>query len=487
MTLIFHSNLLRDISSMLSDADDFNVTVQVGENDNTKEFKAHSIILRARCPYFRSALSSEWITKKNDMIIFSKPNIKPTVFEMVLKYIYMGELDLTKYQVENILELLVASDELLLEELFNRVQDYLIEEQTIWLEENFYLVHHSIFKLSCCEKLQNHCLESICMNPQPFFTSNDYHLLDENILYGLFKRDDLNVKEIDIFDFLIKWGVKQAPGLGNENSDKNRWSNSNYESLKETLNQLIPLVRFIEISATDYFVKVRPYKEIIPNEIYNEVKEYFIKGTIPKSVTLSRIKKSYIESKIIRSKLISIIINWIEDKDPKEDRKKNDGIYKFELIYRGSRDKISNASFKSKCNSEKQILVLIKCQNTRKILGGYTTVGFYQNVRRRLANNYVSNNINNKNISSSNNFIFSFEDNNDTQMMRLSRVTTSSYAIYNNNFGDYGFNFGNDALSMKERILWLKNKNGYYKNDVSKNSNYFYIIEDIEAFSVEKY
>ncbi|RGB24677.1 hypothetical protein C1646_803797 [Rhizophagus diaphanus] len=477
MTLIFHSSLLKDISSMLNNSDDFNVIIQVGENNNIKEFRAHSIILRARCPYFKSALSSEWIIRRNDMIMFNKPNINPTVFEMVLKYIYMGELNLTKYQVENILDLLVASDELLLEELFNRIQNYLIEEQSTWLQNNFHHVHHKIFKLSGCEKLRDHCLESICMSPQQIFTSNNYQLLDEDILYDLIKRDDLNVKEIDIFDFLIKWGIEQIPSLG---SDKHRWSNSNYETLKETLNQLIPHIRFVEISAADYFVKVRPYKAIIPNDIYNEVKEYFIKGTLPKSITLTpRIKQSFIESKIIRKKLISIISNWIDNKESKEIRKKNDTIYKFELIYRGSKDGINNNSFKNKCNSQEQILVLIKCQNTKKILGGYTTVGFYHNVRRRLG-------LSHKNITSMNNFIFSFEDNNDTENMKLSRVITCNYAIYNNGFGDYGFNFGNDALSMKDQILWLKNKNGFYKDNVSKNSNYYYIIEDIEAFKVVK-
>ncbi|CAB5367596.1 unnamed protein product [Rhizophagus irregularis] len=222
------------------------------------------------------------------------------------------------------------------------------------------------------------------------------------------------------------------------------------------------------------------YQAIIPNDIYNEVKEYFIKGTLPKSITLTpRIKQSFIESKIIRKKLISIISNWIDNKESKEIRKKNDTIYKFELIYRGSKDGINNNSFKNKCNSQEQILVLIKCQNTKKILGGYTTVGFYHNVRRRLG-------INHKNITSLNNFIFSFEDNNDTENMKLSRVITCNYAIYNNGFGDYGFNFGNDALSMKDQILWLKNKNGFYKDNVSKNSNYYYIIEDIEAFKVVK-
>ena len=85
MTLISHSNLSRDLSLILNDADDFNVIIQVGENQNVKEFRAHSVILRARSPYFKSALSADWVTKKNDMIMFNKPNITPIVFEMILK------------------------------------------------------------------------------------------------------------------------------------------------------------------------------------------------------------------------------------------------------------------------------------------------------------------------------------------------------------------------------------------------------------------
>src|ERR1043166_8428844 len=85
MTLIFHLGLSKDFSSILNNSDDFNVIIQVGENENVKEFRAHSIILRARSPYFKSAFSTGWITKKNDMIIFNKPNITPTVFDIILK------------------------------------------------------------------------------------------------------------------------------------------------------------------------------------------------------------------------------------------------------------------------------------------------------------------------------------------------------------------------------------------------------------------
>ena len=85
MVSIFHSALSRDLSLILNDSDDFNVIIQVGENQDMKEFRAHSVILRARSSYFKSAFSAPWVSKKNDMITFNKPNVTPTVFEMILK------------------------------------------------------------------------------------------------------------------------------------------------------------------------------------------------------------------------------------------------------------------------------------------------------------------------------------------------------------------------------------------------------------------
>jgi len=82
MTSKFHSDLSKDLSLTLNDAD---VIIQVGDNQNTKEFHAHSVILQTRSTYFKIAFSSNWITKKNDMIVFNKPNITPTVFDMILK------------------------------------------------------------------------------------------------------------------------------------------------------------------------------------------------------------------------------------------------------------------------------------------------------------------------------------------------------------------------------------------------------------------
>ena len=84
MTSGFHSGLSKDLSLILND-DDFDVIIQVGEGHNTKEFHAHSDILKGCSSYFKSAFSSNWIVKKDNMILFNKPNIIPIVFEMILK------------------------------------------------------------------------------------------------------------------------------------------------------------------------------------------------------------------------------------------------------------------------------------------------------------------------------------------------------------------------------------------------------------------
>ncbi|CAB5364741.1 unnamed protein product [Rhizophagus irregularis] len=103
--------LSKNLLNLLQDADDYNVSIQVGENEDIKEFRAHSNILRARSPYFKIALSSDWVKKENGIIVFIKPNISPTVFEIILRYIYAGILDLDRFIGEDILDLLMGSKE----------------------------------------------------------------------------------------------------------------------------------------------------------------------------------------------------------------------------------------------------------------------------------------------------------------------------------------------------------------------------------------
>jgi hypothetical protein len=285
----------------------------------------------------------------------------------------------------------------------------------------------------------------------------------------LLERDDLQTKEIDTWNCLIRWGIEQTPSL---NSDRSQWNNEDYEALNNALNQFIPLIRFVEISANDFFDKVQPYKTIIPNNIYEEFENFHYNGVLPTIMILPpRIGK--FESKIIKPKLANKIINWI---NRKEFYNINDPHYKFELIYRGSRDGIDNKSFKSKCNGRVASLVLVKVQGSDKIFGGYSSIGF-----NSLGNDYtVVYGYGLRKYNAVGNFIFSFENENDDQNMRISRVVNNSDAILDH--FDSGFNFGQGSLCMIEQNLHINNISHNYEDNIS--TDIVYIIEEIETFII---
>ncbi|KAG9305716.1 hypothetical protein G9A89_005114 [Geosiphon pyriformis] len=141
---LFHA-LSHDFESLLNSQNFSDVRIIVGEAPNTRTFHVHSQILAARSSYFAIALSGDWVKRENNTIIFSKPNISPDIFDVILRYIYSGEISLNEHGPLTILELLIAADELILEKLIDHLEDYLIEHYAKELEENFATFHEKSF------------------------------------------------------------------------------------------------------------------------------------------------------------------------------------------------------------------------------------------------------------------------------------------------------------------------------------------------------
>ncbi|RHZ49015.1 hypothetical protein Glove_535g25 [Diversispora epigaea] len=218
MSKDFFDSLSRDFHQLLDESDDYNVIIRVGEADDEKTFNAHSVILRARSPYFRTALASQWARKEGDYTVFSKPNVSPIVFDLILKYMYSGSINLSRQNNSDVLELLIASDELLLSELFEHIQEYLLNSKSEWIKRNVIKVHRTIYPHDGCKKLQDYCLDIICKNPLLLFESKDFHEFDESLLLPLLSRDDLQIDEIEIWDHLIQWGLAQMSDMNNSSS-----------------------------------------------------------------------------------------------------------------------------------------------------------------------------------------------------------------------------------------------------------------------------
>ncbi|KAG9301909.1 hypothetical protein G9A89_004589 [Geosiphon pyriformis] len=370
--LQFFQALSDDFGNLLDSQNFSDVRIVIGEAPNIRTFNAHSPILAARSPYFAVALSSNGIKRENNAIIFAKPNISPNIFEIILRYIYNGEISLDKHGIPTILELLVTADELILENLIEHLEAYLIEHHVKELEENFAILQKTSFMHDSFKKLQNFCTEIAANNPAIVFNSQDFTSLNENALSSILTRDDLNIEESEIWEKIVEWGVAK---LDNNIQTKNAlyWTDENFNAFKESIERLLPLIRFFNISSVNFYHKVKPFARILPGTLYEDLlHHYLVPGSYQESVDAQplRCSRSNIDSKILQSHNIKQLDHWIQGKDentPFENQLGND----FQLLLRGSRDGFTPADFHRLCDDKGATVTVIKVKGTGQLIGGY--------------------------------------------------------------------------------------------------------------------
>src|SRR5581483_2473517 len=132
--------------------------------------------------------------------------------------------------------------------------------------------------------------------------------------------------------------------------------------------------------------------------------------------------------------------------------------YKFNLLYRASRDGIAAASFHEKCDNKGATVVVAKIQNSEKIVGGYNPL-FWD-----LSNNWKSTN---------DSFIFSFTDRNNLQSANVGYCKNNQLAVLCNS--SYGPIFGQaDFRCENNGTIWYSYPNySYPKVDDIQNASQF--------------
>ncbi|CAG8834087.1 30279_t:CDS:2, partial [Gigaspora margarita] len=227
----FFEDLSKDFSQLLK-SDDYDVIIHSGDKSNFKEFKVQSNIIRARSPYFKTALSNanNWINDSNGFIIFKKPNISPAIFLLILRFDFLA--------------ILITSEELILG----------------------------------CKIIQDFIMKLICDEPKPFFESKEFPILDKDIFLTLIKKDVMDIEETDIWKYLIKWGTTQSISYKGKSKETNvnNWGENDFALFKKSLEPFIQYIRFHEISKENFYHYVRPYKKAIPENFYEDLMTYFM-------------------------------------------------------------------------------------------------------------------------------------------------------------------------------------------------------------------
>ncbi|RHZ73642.1 hypothetical protein Glove_230g67 [Diversispora epigaea] len=491
MTFKFLDKLSQDFSELLNDKEEYNVVIEVGREQNKKTFTAHSAVLRYRSSYFSEELTNTVPNDENNKIII-KPFISIQIFEIILKYIYSGIIDTENMDTRTMYDLMIVANELEFGELSQKLENHLIESKASWLRTHFTIVYHSIFKHNKFQNLEKFCNDIIIKHPSIIFESVEFTSLHESALVSILERDDLQMKESEIWDYVIKWGTAQNPTVPKKLEE---WSDENFMTLKATLQQCLPLVRYFHISNSDVMDKIKPYKKILDKQLRNDWKQHLIfpdrpiKSTIlpPRLVLKQELPARAIElsSTIINEEHASMIASWIDNRPTSYSLRNNP--YEFQLILRGSKDGFAPKTFWNICDGHSNTIVVTKVKGTNEILGGFNPLA-WDNTKE----GYM------KTVES---FIFSFKDAN-IQNSILSRVKNENCALFypfsSNPFfksskNTVGPNFGGGEFIIQSLVSkftqdtksWCRQVTRYYEKPIRTTSDRFSII-DYEVFKVVK-
>src|SRR3954453_17912749 len=188
------------------------------------------------------------------------------------RYIYGGRLSLEEYDTSDIINILIAASELSLQELVTYLQSFLIENKANWMEQNFNLIYQTSFENDTFLTLQKYCTDIMSKEPDKIFKSLNFSSIPEKLLISLIQNDNSQMSGIQVWEHILKWGLAQNPELP---SDPTSFSNEDFNSLKKTLQQCIPFVRFGHLTSKEFMDKVLPYEEIFPKQLYKDLLKAF--------------------------------------------------------------------------------------------------------------------------------------------------------------------------------------------------------------------
>ncbi|RIB16822.1 hypothetical protein C2G38_2188905 [Gigaspora rosea] len=475
----FYDKLSQDFSKLLESEYNYDTIIEVGEQPNIKLFKAHSVVLYQRSLYFQLKLTD---TKKNNIINIKLPHISDKIFNIILKYIYGGTISLESIDASGILDLLIAFNEFNISESVEYLQSCLIDDNASWLRLNFSHVYQISFLNENFKTLQQFCNKIVEKHPNLIFDSDDFTTLQENALISLLKNDDLQLEESKIWDKVILWGKAQTPNLP---SNYEQWTKENFKSLKTTLQNCLPHIRYFQISNDDVLEKVKPYKKILEKNLWDDIFTKCVSPNKPITSTILPPRKKLsiqlpprkspaitLSSSIITLDHAAEISSWIDRRSTIYDI--SEIPYEFKLLLRGSRDGFDGKIFHKLCDNIPNTIVVLKVKNSDEILGGYNPLTWtFVNSGYRY-------------IETTDSFFFSLKNGNLKESI-LSRVINSSTAIYydHQDRGPWFYHFGvNDHHSGPNKWQYYCQDNNYQLPIRSTQDNFS--VDDYEVFQITR-
>src|SRR5947208_11652040 len=93
---------------------------------------------------------------------------------------------------------------------------------------------------------QNYIVDLASKRPDKIFKSLNFSSIPEKLLVSVIQNDNLQMSEIQVWEHVLKWGHAQNPELS---TDSTSLSKDDFNILKNTLQQLIPFIKFYNLTS----------------------------------------------------------------------------------------------------------------------------------------------------------------------------------------------------------------------------------------------
>ncbi|PIK52134.1 putative BTB/POZ domain-containing protein 9 [Apostichopus japonicus] len=242
-----HATLLsHDIGNMYCNEEYSNITLIV----EGRHFHAHKDILAARCHYFRALLFGGLRESDPECRTIELKDTNAQAFETLLKYIYMGRVNLLDLREDILLDVMGLAHQYGFAELEGAISGYL---RAILSIHNVCLIY-DVATLYSLDSLKQTCYMYMDSNAEDVMASEGFLSLSESALREVISRDSFYASEVQIFKAV------------------ERWSEANP---KADITEIVKAIRLPLMNYDELLKVVRPSNLLCPNAILDAIEEKY--------------------------------------------------------------------------------------------------------------------------------------------------------------------------------------------------------------------
>ena len=205
-TFIFNNELLSDVK--------FVVPLSTGESESKKVIPAHKFVLAISSPVFYAMFYGQ-MAETTDSI--ELPDCDCESLLELFRFMYTDEANLSG---NNVMQVLYLANKYMVPSLAEKCTSYL--RDNLKASNVFWILPHSQkFK---DKDLEDRCWEVIEKQTEEAVTSDEFVTVERSVVESLVKRENLNVKEVELFKAVDLWAAKEGErqGTSRDGDEKRR-------------------------------------------------------------------------------------------------------------------------------------------------------------------------------------------------------------------------------------------------------------------------